>query len=260
MRHYIHKTGETDMPGMTEPSGPHARRLEVRGESAGRNRSTGRLRARLARGTSRRVSGWTCAVAFLLFSVASATGQVETEAVKKVDSDERLGERLIRKAVTKADDDIMYDILRLMSETSRRLEIDFNVGQDTQSLQARIVAELDQAIKVAAAQRRLQSSHDQPKSSDKRRMAEGPQQSTNRAKPAEAGGADSSSLDEGDASGADAESARVRGELRERRRAWGHLPLREREEIIQGIGDRFLERYRDWIERYYRALQETEEP
>ncbi len=35
--------------------------------------------------------------------------------------------------------------------------------------------------------------------------------------------------------------------------------MREREEIIQGIAESFLERYRDRIERYYRALQETED-
>lgn len=245
---------------MTERSESHVCSSEIPAESTGRNRPTERLRARLARGPLSRLSRSMSAVAFLLISVASATGQEETEAVKKANSDERLGERLIRKVVTKADDDVMDDIIRLMSEASRRLEIDFNVGQDTQSLQTRIVAELDQAIKVAAAQRRLQSSHDQPTSTDKRRMPERPQQSTRRTKPAKADEADTSSFDEGDASGAEAENARVRGELRERRRAWGHLPMREREEIIQGIGDRFLERYRDWIERYYRALQETEEP
>jgi hypothetical protein len=41
------------------------------------------------------------------------------------------------------------------------------------------------------------------------------------------------------------------------RRSWGHLPQRDREEVIQGIGEACLERYRVWIERYYRALQET---
>jgi hypothetical protein len=49
------------------------------------------------------------------------------------------------------------------------------------------------------------------------------------------------------------------GDLQDLRRAWGHLPMREREEIIQGVGERYLERYRDWIERYYRTLQETDD-
>jgi hypothetical protein len=51
------------------------------------------------------------------------------------------------------------------------------------------------------------------------------------------------------------------GELIDVRRAWGHLPMREREEIIQGVNEEFLEEYREWVERYYRALQEsTSEP
>jgi hypothetical protein len=62
-----------------------------------------------------------------------------------------------------------------------------------------------------------------------------------------------------DARAAAAGGVSAGGELREFRRAWGHLPMREREEIIQGIAESFLERYREWIERYYRALQETEE-
>ena len=34
---------------------------------------------------------------------------------------------------------------------------------------------------------------------------------------------------------------------------------REREEVIQGVSERYLERYRVWIERYYQALQESHE-
>lgn len=56
-----------------------------------------------------------------------------------------------------------------------------------------------------------------------------------------------------------ADRAPADGDIHELRRTWGHLPMREREEIIQGIGESFLERYRDWIERYYRALQEAED-
>ncbi|MFQ5495803.1 MAG: hypothetical protein ACE5EX_10530, partial [Phycisphaerae bacterium] len=57
-----------------------------------------------------------------------------------------------------------------------------------------------------------------------------------------------------------AEEADPRGApFRELRRGWGHLPGREREELIQGISERYLDRYREWIERYYRALQEVDE-
>ena len=68
---------------------------------------------------------------------------------------------------------------------------------------------------------------------------------------------DSGTTDGKTGSQAGAES--TRGDLREVRGTWGHLPMRDREEVIQGIGETFLERYREWIERYYRALQESDE-
>ena len=50
-----------------------------------------------------------------------------------------------------------------------------------------------------------------------------------------------------------------RGEFRESRRGWGHLPQRDRDELLQGIDEEFIEQYRPQIEQYYRALTETED-
>ena len=55
------------------------------------------------------------------------------------------------------------------------------------------------------------------------------------------------------------ETKPVRGDLQETRRSWGLLPQRERDEMIQGSSEGYIERYREWIERYYRALQESGE-
>ena len=60
-------------------------------------------------------------------------------------------------------------------------------------------------------------------------------------------------------SGAAADATAPGGDLDARRRAWGHLPMRERDEILQGLSDQYLQRYRVWIERYYKALQEAKD-
>ena len=173
--------------------------------------------------------------------------------------EKKLGERLIRKAVADADEDIMTAIIRLMSKASRKLEVEFDSGKETQALQQRVIDRLDEAIKIAASQLRPKQSTQRPTEGDKRRMdrtekkpgTEGADSQGEAKEDASSKTADSGTATTG-AAGADASEYEVR-------RAWGHLPARQRDEVIQGIGEVFLERYRVWIERYYRALQETEE-
>lgn len=40
---------------------------------------------------------------------------------------------------------------------------------------------------------------------------------------------------------------------------WGELPEREREEALQFLRERFPARYKELIERYYRALAEEDQ-
>jgi hypothetical protein len=185
--------------------------------------------------------------------------QERTEPSEAEKTDDRLGERLIRKAVAGSDEDVMAGIIRAMNEAARKLEIDFNTGQETQELQRRALVELDRAIKAAAAQRRPRRQSGQSTSPDKRRM---PTRQGDASKPetTAADGQEGRTPSDSAATGqTEAQEGPARGDLRELRRAWGHLPMREREEIIQGIGENYLEKYREWIERYYQALQEEEE-
>lgn len=171
---------------------------------------------------------------------------------------DRLGERLIRKAVTDTDEDMMTELLRLMSNAARRLSVEFDPGTTTQREQEQIIQRLDEAIQQAAANRRQQN---QPtsSSSDKRRMQQ-PRQSTDANKsrqqqqPAAGEGQETTPVPGGvTQTGTESET------LLDPRRGWGNLPQRDRDELIQGSEEGFLERYRDWIERYYRALQESDE-
>ena len=191
--------------------------------------------------------------------VAAAYGQEKTPppaAEEKKPSD--LGGRLIRKAVTESDEDVMAKVLRLMAETAHKLEIEFDAGEETQAMQQRIMGRLDEAIKTAAAQRRMRKPTTPSTSPDKRRMPSAGKRGKEEGSPSQGPAAESSSSEK-PSPGAAATVDPLQGELRDPRRGWGHLPQREREEVIQGVGEGCLERYRAWIERYYRALQETNE-
>ncbi len=172
----------------------------------------------------------------------------------------KLGQRLIRQIAGDDSDDIMDTIIRGMQQAARRLDLDFDPGEETQMLQQRIVNQLDEAIKTAAAQRRPSRQSQQSTSSDKRRKLT-KKSAQREGESTKAGGKNSgaTTAQQQPPEGESPEDGPRGGRIDEIRRTWGHLPARERDEIIQGISESFLERYRDWIERYYRALQESDQ-
>jgi len=173
------------------------------------------------------------------------------------DKDEELGERLIREAVGK-EEDIMGKIVRLMTESARSLEVEFDPGTDTQALQEEIVDNLDDAIKTAAAQRRRTRQSPRRQQGDKRRMANDQTRSRESSEESSDASPGQSNPASTSAAGQVVAPGDTGGALKETRRAWGHLPERERDELIQGSEEAFLEQYRAWIEMYYKALQEAE--
>lgn len=186
-----------------------------------------------------------------------AKGQQDATPAKQ--KEKRLGERLIRDAVNKTPDDLMTAIVRLMNESARQLEIDFDAGDETLIKQEMIVNKLDEAIKSAAAQRRKKRTRQKQWQSDQRKKAKAgkPQQESSQQSNQQMAGKNSSEV-EGQ-KGSPTESDAEGGNLQETRRTWGLLPQRQRDEVIQGSREAFLERYRTWIERYYQALQESDQ-
>lgn len=186
-----------------------------------------------------------------------AWGQQDTKSVDQ--KDKRLGERLIREAKKNAEEDLMAAIVRLMNESARQLEIDFDAGVETLAKQEMIVNKLDEAIKAAAAQRRKKRSKQKQWQGDQRKNSKPgtPQNPSSQETSQEMAGKNSSATQgqKGLPTGLDAEG----GNLQETRRTWGLLPQRLRDEVIQGSQEAFLERYRRWIERYYQALQESDQ-
>jgi len=183
--------------------------------------------------------------------------QPPAQQPEKRDSD--LSRKLIDKAASNADEDVMATIMRMMRDVVQRLEIRFDPGDETQGAQRQIVEKLDEAIKTAAARRRPIRSRSTSASADKRRMPKPGAGKTSQPDDAQPGVADDSAGNRPADAAKPATASDRRGEMRETRRTWGNLPMRDRDEIIQGVGEQFLERYRAWIERYYRALQESDE-
>ena len=172
---------------------------------------------------------------------------------------EDLAGRLIRKARTGADEDVMAGIIRLMDDAARKLEFAFDPGEETQALQRRVMERLEEAIKQSARQRSVRSPRRQASIGDKRRRPEKTKPEPGEKEAGRETDSDSAAAGAAGPAPASAGGDPLNGKLLETRRSWGHLPQREREEVIQGIGEEHLERYREWIERYYRALQAADE-
>ena len=181
------------------------------------------------------------------------------EATESTKEDAALLERLRRESTGQQDQDVMDTIARLMGRSAAQLGERFDPSAETQSTQAQILAKLEEAIQQAAQQRRSQKGQRSASKGDQRRRDKPAKDATH---PSQAAGDDGSAAQAAEAA-ADVAPPAVAGAptgpLHEARRAWGQLPQRDREEIIQGSQEDFLERYRAWIERYYRALQEADE-
>lgn len=196
------------------------------------------------------------AVLYAAWVPALVAAQAPTADSKKDEPTSKVGKRLIRETAEGAGADVMDEIMHLMNDVGRLLEIKFDPGPDTQAMQQEIVDRLDDAIKTAAKQRRRSRQQAAP-SGDKRTRKEPSEGKPGQAKATKAKDAESSSDDQATASSAKPKTDPVTGELLETRRSWGNLPQRDRDEVIQGSDEACLQRYRELIERYYRALQET---
>ena len=208
---------------------------------------------------------------FGVASVAPVSAQIERSAQiddkrpaaekekrgKEEKQSDDLAGKLMRKALNDSDEDLMDGIMRLMGDVSHKLQIDFDPGEQTQTVQRKISEKLDEAIKVAASRRRMRTVNPPPQGPDKRKLpsaAKRPEPSRSRKQ----GEVSEASTSETPPAVSEVKTPAPGGELRDARRGWGNLPQRERDEVIQGVDEEFLERYRMWIERYYRSLQESD--
>lgn len=169
-----------------------------------------------------------------------------------------LAAKLIRKTVDETTaDDPMKQMLQDMTDIARKLQVDFDPGEQTQAQQRQVSASLDKAIKEAAARRRAQSKPDPKQQSDKRTMPSPKKTAPQAAAKKQPGDAQAKPTSESAASGSAESKESQKSDVPTVRRGWGNLPQRDREEVIQGAEEESLERFRLWIDQYFRALQES---
>ncbi len=170
-------------------------------------------------------------------------------------SDDESKRRLIRKTKGEHDGDVMSRIIDHMEQAGERLADTFDPGDATQQMQKQALRDLDLAIKQAKQNMRASRS-----ASSQNREKRGEGRTSDDAEGDDAKGrSDSGSGDEASAGlGGDIEVGKDGGTMSERRRHWGHLPRHDRDEIMQGQDEEYLEKYRRQIERYYETLADPE--
>lgn len=238
------------------------------------------------------VAGWAIAVAAGLIVMPAGADQPTLDDLLELGSPEEQREAL-RDAAAEPDDedeagdddagaslldeslrrmldggdpaDVFQQAVREMGAVADRLGGEFDPGIETQRMQQSILDKLDQVI--AAAQQQQSDASDDGGGSDGQSSAQ--QQDTGGADPAQqqpdAGDTDAQSAEagdqpsDGDASPGDVQEAQTPEQaLRELRQEWGNLPPRLRDEIAEGMNERFSPVYRSLTESYYRRLAEEE--
>ena len=184
--------------------------------------------------------------------------QAETDPQDDGDTEEDdLSERLIRQAVGEDEGGIMAEIMRLMDRARMRLQRDFDPGPETRAVQEQIIKKLDEAID-SARRRQGKAGGQARQTGDKRQAPPPPKPNQPGDQTAGQGQAGGKAADQADGSKGSPTRAAATGRFREFRRGWGKLPARDRDEVLQGIDEDVLEKYRQLIERYFRTLAEDE--
>ena len=185
-------------------------------------------------------------------SAAEPSGQ-STNDRNRVGSD--LGEP---SSGSSGPDSFFRELSELMRTAQRQLRAG-NSTVDTQQIQQRVVEQLDQLIAAQENQQQQPSSAEQGRRSatESEETSEGEASAVEGEEPGgEATGAEGNS-------GEQATAGRDRASSRPGRSdddVWGHLPERMRQQLQNAAGERFLPKYEDLIEAFYRRLAEDDSP
>lgn len=138
--------------------------------------------------------------------------------------------------------------VELMGETAERIQVSKDTGLATQRLQDDIIRKLDQLIK-AAEQNKKQSRSSQQQQQQQDQQQQPNQQQQQR----DDRGSQPAQQDLQPPTGRDPKLAPG---VAARGAAWGNLPERVRQALLQGNADKYSEAYRQATEAYYRRLAE----
>lgn len=166
---------------------------------------------------------------------------------------------LERKLTDKKIDDNFRQAVQLMSDVASRLARARDAGVDTQRTQEEIIRRLDALIEAAKEreqQNKKSSSQSQSQSQKDQQQSPTPQQQQRQQQQQQQQQAAS-----GDNRGEVTPPGLRTGALNKEAldaavAAWGSLPERVRESLLQGMGDRFSNLYDALTQEYYRRLAE----
>jgi len=154
---------------------------------------------------------------------------------------------LDRKLTASEAADQFKQAVQLMGETAERLQSSKDTGLATQRLQEDIIRKLDQLIKAAEQnQRQSKSSPSQQKDKQQQQPSQQQQQRNPDAKEAAPDTMDPP----------ERQKEKLAPGVAARGAAWGALPARLREALLQGNEDKYSRLYQKWTEAYYRRLAE----
>lgn len=150
--------------------------------------------------------------------------------------------------------DVFQQAISLMGDAAKRLDKQQDPGLDTQRVQESIVRKLDQLLASLEQQEQQQQQQQQSqqqqdqseKSQPKPQQSKAQQQQQQQAQGENTGQENAPTLQEG----------KLNPQLDAAKAAWGSLPARVRDMLLQGASDRFSGRYRQLTEDYYKRLAE----
>jgi Mg-chelatase subunit ChlI len=141
-----------------------------------------------------------------------------------------------------------------MGDAAKRLETATDTGLGTQRVQEDVIRRLDQLLASLERNQSSQSQQQSQSDSDQQSQRNQPNQQK-RSQPTQ--GKETKSGDGNtDWEGPPRQDGPLRPGLEAARAAWGSLPARVRDMLLQGSSDRFSSRYDELTRAYYKRLAE----
>lgn len=150
--------------------------------------------------------------------------------------------------------DAFSQAVSLMGDASKRLGGANDPGIDTQRIQEDIIKKLEQVLDGMQQQQQQQSS-----SKSKQQQRQTPQQPQSSQKSQQQASQPSQGDNRTETTPPGLQQGALKPTLEGARAAWGSLPQRVRDMLLQGSGDRFSAKYQAMTEAYYRKLAEDKE-
>jgi hypothetical protein len=145
-----------------------------------------------------------------------------------------------------------------MARSRQRLALNNDPGKVTQTIQDRIVKNLDDLIELAREQQAQASSSSKPKPGQgqpKPQPNPDNAQANNQGNQPQPNTGQNPAQDSTIRPGGSTDAA-TSGDIQEKMAEWGGITDRQRQAVIDGAGETIIEKYRNFVDDYYRSLAE----